>query len=140
MADKQNREIPALLPAKVSQQGHDLLLDRDIQGGCGLIAQKDRRPDGQSPGDGGALALSAADFMRIAPGKFRRQITQVQKLSGLLPGRRGRPAIVAQALPDPVPQRAAGIKRVRRLLKDHLDLRINAAQRFPAQTGYVPSL
>ena len=81
-----------------------------------------------SPGNGRPLALSAADLMGVAVGKFPGQAALLQQLRrqkpGFLPGFSG----VSQALPDAVPQGAAGIEGFPWILEHHLQLPVNRAQ------------
>ena len=97
MADKQDGQVSL----QAAQQVQDLLLNGDVQGRGGLVADQHLRPHGQGPGDGRPLALPAADLMGIAPGKLPRQAAALHKAHRLLPGLPAGQA--AQTLPHPVP-------------------------------------
>ena len=58
---------------QMSQQLHNLFLHRDVQSAGGLVADEDAGGEGQGPGDGGSLALAAAELMGILSASFRRK-------------------------------------------------------------------
>ena len=57
---------PALL-LQILQEVDDLGLNGNVQGADRLITDKQFRLNSQSPRDSNALALAAAEFVRIAP-------------------------------------------------------------------------
>ena len=64
VADEQIGQIEPR--AQIHEQIQYLRLDRDIQGGHGLIADQELRLHRQGTGDADALALAAGELMRIA--------------------------------------------------------------------------
>ena len=66
VGDEQVGDAPLLL--QVVQQVQDLALDRHVQGRDGLVADDEVGRQGQGPGDADALALPAAELVRVADG------------------------------------------------------------------------
>ena len=126
-----------MISAKLIQQRDDLLLDGHVQGSGRLVADQKLRPHGKGAGNGGTLALSAADLMGIAGGEVSRQAALLQKPCDLCLCFRAASAVIAQALPNPVAQGAAGVEGLRRCLEDHLHLRVDPAQLSAADAGNV---
>ena len=107
---------------------HDLCLHRYIQcGGC-FVANQHLRLYSKGSGNRCALALSAADLMRIPPSKCGRQSATFQKPRCLrvcvMPGH---PA-VSKTFPNAVTQCAAWVKGICRCLENHLHFPIDHAE------------
>src|SRR5690606_23346341 len=51
---------------QLPHQVEDLRLDRDVQGGGGLVRHQELGAGGQRPGDGDPLPLPAAELVRVA--------------------------------------------------------------------------
>ena len=64
VGDEQVREEELLL--KILEQVEDLGLDRDVEGGDGLVADDEPRVERQRPGDADALPLPARELVRVA--------------------------------------------------------------------------
>ena len=62
--DEQERE--AELTLEVGEEVQDLRLDRDVEGGHGLVAHEQTRAEGEGPGDPDPLALAAAEGVGVA--------------------------------------------------------------------------
>ena len=56
-----------------AQQVEDFRLDRDVQGAGGFVKDEDFGLQDEGAGDGDALALAAAEFMRVAGSGVGRQ-------------------------------------------------------------------
>ena len=61
--DQQVAELQILL--QIHQEVNDLQADGDVQRGCGFIQDDDLRVRGNGPGDGHALPLASAQFVRV---------------------------------------------------------------------------
>ncbi len=61
-----NRYVEPELLLEVVEQVEDLALDRDIEGGHGLVADDELGVQGERPGDADALALAAGELVRVA--------------------------------------------------------------------------
>ena len=138
MADEEDRHVK--LAAERAQQLDDLRLNRHVEGARRLVADQQLRLDGEGAGDCGALALSAADLVGIALCKVRRKSAALQQLPGALARICFGQAVVAHALADAVSERAAGIKGLRRRLKDDLHLFPRGTQGLPFQLRDVQSV
>ncbi|HEY0341136.1 MAG TPA: hypothetical protein VGC34_10045, partial [Steroidobacteraceae bacterium] len=64
MAHEKNAH--AVLAFELGEQRHDLLLDCDVEGADGLIAHEEFRPENHRASNTDALALAAAEFVRVA--------------------------------------------------------------------------
>ena len=64
VGDEQVGDAEVLL--QVLEQVQDLGLDRDVEGGDGLVADDELRPKGDRAGDPDALALAAGELIRVA--------------------------------------------------------------------------
>jgi hypothetical protein len=62
------------LAAQVEEQVEDLALDRHVERRHGLVADDELGIEGEA-GDADALALAAAELVRIAPGVVAAQLT-----------------------------------------------------------------
>ena len=78
MGDEQVGQVELLL--QVLQQIDHLGLDGHIQGRDGFITDDQGRLQGQGARHADALALAAGEFVRIAAGKGRVQLDQVQQV------------------------------------------------------------
>ena len=72
------------LSLKLRQQSQDLRLDEHVEGGDRLIQHNDLGPQGQSPGDGHALALAPGELIGVAPHGRAGQGDHVEKLGDAL--------------------------------------------------------
>ena len=69
----------AELVAQVRQQVHDPRLHRDVERRQRLVEDDDLGLDGERAGDADALALTAGELVREAPGEPRRQADEVEQ-------------------------------------------------------------
>ena len=65
-----------------TQQGQDPGLDRDVQGGCGLIGDEDRRVAGHRQSDAGTLELSAGELVGVGASNALSLLTLAQSRQG----------------------------------------------------------
>ena len=135
MADKEVGK--ALFLLQFLQELNDLLLHGYVQGGRRLIENEDLRVAHQRPRNGSALALPTGYLVRIAFQKFSWETALHKKRTCLCLPLRLWHALVPQAFANTVPQSAPGVKRTRRCLKNHLDLRIDRDQLPPGQVGDI---
>ena len=77
--DEEQREAEALL--QIVEQVQDLRLDRDVERRDGLVGDDEARLDGERAGDADALALPAAELVRVAHRHVGRQPDQVEQLA-----------------------------------------------------------
>src|SRR5262249_7344991 len=84
--DEQISEAEAL--AQVLEQVDDLRLDRDVEGGYGLIADDEFGIERERARDPDALALAARHLVRVAIGKIRIEAADREQLAH--PGRAAR--------------------------------------------------
>ncbi|VTR68114.1 hypothetical protein DESC_690051 [Desulfosarcina cetonica] len=77
VGDEQVGQLQAFL--QILEQIEDLGLDGNIQGGDGLVANHEGGVRGQGPGDADALALPAAELVRVVPPGFPAQAHEVQE-------------------------------------------------------------
>ena len=68
------------LGLQVGQQAQDLGLDQHVQGGDRLVEDDDLRLEGEGPGDGDALALTAGELVGVAAHDRARQGDHVEQL------------------------------------------------------------
>ncbi len=61
----------------------DLRLDGHVERGGGFVRDDQRGSQGERPGQGGALPLAAAEFVRIAVAVTARQVDRLQQRVGL---------------------------------------------------------
>ncbi len=104
------------------EQVHDLRLDRDVERRHRLVAEDQRRLQGQRAGDADALALSAREFMRIAVGHIGQQAHHVEQLGDLLAigGASTGQAVDLERFADDLRHLHARVQRTERILVDHL--------------------
>ncbi len=75
-----DEQIPQLvIGLQLLQQIHDLRLHRHVQRAGRLIQHHEARFQHDGPGDGDALALAAAEFVRIAAADIARQTDLLQR-------------------------------------------------------------
>ena len=104
------------------QEVEHLGLDGDVQGGDRLIAHDEVWLQDQRSCDPDALALAAAELMRVATGVVRLETHHVHHPAHLgAPLRGGSKAVDAQALADAVADRRAWVQARVRVLEDDLD-------------------
>ena len=104
------------------EQIHDLRLDRDVERRYRLVAEDQRRLQGQRAGNANALALSAREFVRIAVGHVGQQAHHVEQLGDLLAigGAPAGQAMDLERLADDLRHLHARVQRPERVLIDHL--------------------
>jgi len=93
VADEQ--QAHARLALESPQQGHDLLLGRNIQRADRLIANEQTRFEDHGACDADALALSAAQLVRVTARELRRQSHPAQHRRGFSGARAVAEAMVA---------------------------------------------
>ena len=119
--DKQIRQAALLL--QIAKKIDDLRLHRNIQRAHRLVADDELRLHRQRAGDADALALAAAEFVRITPRVGRIQADGVQQFRNALPPRRFAVGqmVNVQRLADDVLDGHARIQRAERVLENHLE-------------------
>ncbi len=139
--DQQHRHAEAVL--EVVQQGEDLRLDGDVQGGRGLVGDQQLGLTTQRHRDHHPLAHAAGELVRVVAEPLGRpwQADQAEHLGRLGPGRcLARPLVQPDRLGHLVADRLRGVQRGERVLEDHGDvvaadraqLGIAQADQFPA--------
>ena len=132
VGDEQVGERELLL--KLLKQGENLRADRDVEGGDGFVGDDEFGAEDQRAGDADALALSAGELVRVAPGGvgveadggegFEDTLAAVCAIKlGMMDGER---------LGDDGFDAEARVERGERVLKDHLHV---AAKRAEVSTA-----
>ena len=104
------------------EQVDDLGLDGHVQGADGLVAHDQLRLHGERPGDADALALAAAELVRVALHEPRVEAHQRQQLGDALRGGLARgEAVDAQRLGEDVAHRLPRVEARVRVLEHHLE-------------------
>ena len=119
--DDAHAEIGLELPDELE----DLGLDRDVEGGGGLVRHEQIRIAGQGHGDHHPLGLSARELVRIGTGPAPRvgDADAAEHVDGpLLPDLALDVAVDLVDLADLETHPVGGIQRRQRLLEDHADL------------------
>src|SRR5439155_882206 len=125
--DEEHGEAEA--PAQILQQVQDLRLDRDVEGRDGLVGHHEAGADGEGPRDADALALAAAELVRIAARGLGRQAHQLEQLSHPLPALRAcTEAMDREPFADDALDAHARIERAVGVLEDDLHLAAERAQ------------
>ena len=137
VTDEQDRKRRSLFPAERVQKLQDLLLDGHVQRRSCLITDQQFRFYGQRPGDRCALALPAADLVRIACSKISAQSAAFKQPRSFCRSFFSGAAAVAKAFANAVAQCAARVKGVGRCLEYHLHLPVGGTQRFSCHSGDV---
>src|SRR5882672_11214938 len=122
VADEQQAHTRLALESP--QQGHDLLLGRNIQRADRLIANEQTRFEDHGAGDADALALSAAQLVRVATRELRRQSHPAQHRRGFSGARAAVEVtrVYPQRLGDDLGNRHARIQAPQRVLEDDLQI------------------
>jgi hypothetical protein len=137
MGDKKKSDTALLL--QVLQKVDDLGLNGNVQGANRLITNKQFGFNGQSARDANALALTAAEFVRIALRVGRVESNSPEQFGdSRLPGR----IVLCQAMnvesfTDNVFDGHPRVERAIGILKDHLQHSSMPAQVRAVQSGYV---
>ncbi len=118
--DQQVTEFQVLL--QIHQEVNDLQADGDVQRGRGFVEDDDLRVRGNGPGDGHALPLASAQFVRVDLYQSGVQTHRSQRFQSF----RFQlfPAQIAgnlQGLRDDLPDPETGAQRGERVLKDRLN-------------------
>ena len=121
VGDEEIGEAEPLL--QLLEQVDDLALDRDVEGGDGLVADDDARIDGQRPGDADPLALAARQLVGIAQRHVGEEPDDLQQLGDPVVNLRlGQDAVHADRLGDDLAHRHARIEGGIGVLEDDLHL------------------
>ena len=111
------------------EQVDDLRLDRHVEGADRLVADDDLGLDGERPGDADALALAAAELVRIALDERGVETDQLEQLGDARLARLARREVVdAQRLGQDLADGLARVEARVRVLEDHLELPAAAPQ------------
>ena len=115
---------------KILKQVHDLSLDADIECADGLVTDEQLRLDGQGPRNADALALSAAEFMGIAPHHVRLESDAPQQRGHALLSCFGVEFLKMnlEGFADDGPHGHAGVEGAEWILKDILDTPTQGAE------------
>ena len=124
MRDEQERHVQFV--AQALQQLEDLRLDRDVEGGGGLVRDQERWLAGQCHGDHRALPHAARELVRVvvdAPLRAR-DADHAEQVDGALPGG-GVPHVPVslEALGDLAADGQDRVQARQRILEDHGDAR-----------------
>ena len=113
----------AELALQVLEEVDDLGLDRDVQGRHRLVADDQRRPEGQRAGNPDALALAAREFRGEAVVVLRVEPDHLHQLLDLplAPGAVGH-VVDGQGVADDGAHPAPGVEGSVGILEDHLHL------------------
>ena len=113
---------------------HDLRPDGHVQGRDRFIQHNQARIGCQSPGNGDALALPAAELVRKQTRHVRLQPDQLQHVRhALLQGVAGESSVDLQGFGDDIAHPHAWTERAVGVLEDHLHLPTVAQQPLPLQ-------
>ena len=123
--DEQHGE--AELALQVGEQVDDLGLDRDVEGGYGLVGDDQFGLDGQRPGDDDALALAAGEFVRVAVDVLGGEADPLEDLD------RTRPLAAARA-------RDRGSSRLRPGCRSDRHARVEARKRVLEDDLHAPAI
>ena len=126
---------------QVLKQVDHLRLNRHVERADGLVRDDEFGVERQGAGDADALALSAREFMRIAPYMLGPQAHPVEKRGDLLFFFLSfRDAVDGQRLADDAAHRHARVQGRIRILEDDLHLAPESAHRLPIQGADVRAL
>ena len=135
--DEQVRQPEPLL--QVLQQIDDLRLHRDVQRRHRLVADQQLRLDGQRAGDADALALPAAELVRIPTRHVGVQPDEAEQLGDAVAVRA--PAlgefVHLQRLADDVARRHARVEGAVGVLEDELHAAVHGAHAAALELGEV---
>ena len=129
VTDEQQAHVRLAL--QVREQGHDLLLGRDIQRTDRLVADKQTGSEDRGAGDADTLALSAGELVRVAARELGGESHAAQH-RGELRGARAAVEIRGvhpQRLAHDLPNRHARVEAPERVLEDDLQIASQRAQR-----------
>ena len=118
VGDKQVRDLE--LHLQVLEQVYDACLDRDVQGGDGLVEQQDLGACGQGAGDGNALALASRELGRKAVDVVGIDAHEVHQLADAAVDVLGRHPLCPHRLGEHVVDGHAWIERAHGILEDDL--------------------
>ena len=140
VSDEEVGQAELLLQA--FEQVHDLGLDRHVEGRDRLVADDQRRVDREGAGDADALALTAAELVRVAVAVAAREPDRLQQLVDALGSRlaRRREAVDVERLGDDLAHRLAGVEGGVGILEDHRHLSPLAPHVTGRQLPQVPTL
>ncbi len=110
------------LPLQVLHQVDDLRLDRDVERGDRLVGDDEVRIERECAGEADALALAAAELVRVAGGCVRGQADDLKQLADALADRLAPAdeAVHPERLSDDATDAVARVERRERVLEDHL--------------------
>src|SRR5918993_1064189 len=105
---------------EVLEQVHDLCLNTDVEGGCRLVEDQDVGIECERGGNADALALSAAELVRIAAGEVGREPDPLQEIAYAAPGSGLVVSLFEQkGLRDLLADTEDGIEHAHGALEDH---------------------
>ena len=129
------------LGLQVLEQIDDLGLDRDVEGGHGLVTDDQLGIEGEGPGDADTLALAAAELVRVTVVEVGVQTHHPQQLlDPRVLGLAVHDLEVGERLGDDVADRHPGIERGEGILEDHLEMLALLAQALAAQPGELDAV
>src|SRR5712691_8230261 len=137
VSDEQVGEAEAL--AQILKQIDDLRLDRDVEGGYGLVADDEFGIERESARDPDALALATRHLVRVAIDKIRTEAADRQELAhpGRAARRIGLDGVNLHRLADDVADLHARIKRAVWILEDDLDAPPQCQQLLVLERGEI---
>ena len=137
VGDEQVRRAELLL--KVGEKVEDLCLNRDIEGGDGLVADDQLRAQGEGAGDADTLALTAGELVRVAVDVLGVEAHDVEKgrdvADALLP--LGHEAVDDERLGDDLADGHARVERGVRVLEDVLHVAAHRLEFLLLHLGHV---
>ena len=137
--DEEVGELELLL--ELFEQVDHLRLDRDVEGGDGLVGDDEVRVGRESAREADPLALAARELVRVAGGRVGGQADGLEQLAHPLP-RPGpaREAVRAERLADDAPDAVPRVERGERILEDHLHSPAQRPQRPLSEFGDVTAV
>jgi hypothetical protein len=137
--DKEQGQVELAL--QLLEQVQDLRLDGDIQRRNRLVGDDELRPGGERPRDADALALAAAEFMRVAVDVIRLKADQLHQLDHPIRFLAPLHAVVErQRAADDVDHLHARVERGVGVLKNHLQIFSEPAHFAHRELQDFPSL
>ena len=132
---------PVLL-LQIHEQVHDLRLHRNIKRTDRFVAHDELRLHGQRARDANALALPAAELMRVTLVVGRIKSDRAEQIADARPPRSGAVGqpVDVNRLADDLAHGHAWVERAVGVLENHLELAATGAQRFTAQLRDVLAL
>ena len=135
VGDEEVGEAEAIL--EFLEEVDDLGLDRDVEGGEGLVGDDEPGLDGEGTGDADALPLATGELVREAVGEGGADSDGVEELGDTLPTLMLVEAMDGEGFGDDAANGHPGIERGVGVLEDHLDATADLAEAATAERGEI---